>query len=387
MHLILHDLAPERAERLLPQQCEGVVLFPAAPSVKPCTGCFQCWVKTPGQCVIPDRGREFLRLLAKAGKLTVVSRCHYGGFSPDVKALIDRRIGYMLPYFHVHEGEMHHIPRYPQRLELTWRLYGDITQGERETARRYCAANARNMHAASHTVCFHESAGAPDGAGVKREDQKPVHDNACITPQKIAFINGSPRRDASITARLLKLMEDRLPGREIARGWDAAVSGGAGAILIAFPLYVDGIPSGLLRELMAREREIPPGTRVYAMANNGFYEGEQNAAAIAMVRHWCERAGLVWGQGIGVGAGEILKREAIMAMAGVLARRSLRDFHRALDSLAGHMLTPIALGAEGGDAYSRPGLPRAMYIRGGNISFYAAAKKNGLTKREIERRM
>jgi len=158
MHLILHDLAPEQADRLLPRQSETLALFHAAPSVKPCTGCFHCWVKTPGECVIPDRGQAFGRLLARAGKLTVVSRCFYGGFSPDVKAVIDRFIGYVLPWFQIVDDEMHHIPRYGQKLELTWHLYGDITGAERGTARRYCDFNARNMHAASHTVAFYAGA-------------------------------------------------------------------------------------------------------------------------------------------------------------------------------------------------------------------------------------
>jgi len=160
MHLILHDLSPAQAARLLPPPGEDLALFPAAPAVKPCTGCYLCWIKTPGQCVIPDRAREFCRLLAGADRFTVVSRCVYGGFTPDVKAGMDRHIGYMLPFFHAHEGEMHHVPRYDKRVELRWHLYGDITQAERETARRYCAANARNMHATSHAVQFY--AGAKD---------------------------------------------------------------------------------------------------------------------------------------------------------------------------------------------------------------------------------
>ena len=158
MHLILYDLPPEAAQRLLPAQSDELRWLAAAPGVKPCTGCFLCWTKTPGVCVIPDRGQEFCRLLAQADKLTIVSRCYYGGFSPDVKAVMDRHIGYMLPWFHVHEGEMHHIPRYGRRMELAWHLYGDTTEVERETARRYCAANARNLHAASYTLDFYESA-------------------------------------------------------------------------------------------------------------------------------------------------------------------------------------------------------------------------------------
>jgi len=160
MHVILHDLPPAQAARLLPPPGEALALLPAAPGVKPCVGCFLCWTKTPGVCVIPDRGQALCSLLARAERLTVVSRCYYGGFSPDVKAMIDRHIGHMLPYFHVHEGEMHHIPRYPQGFALSWHLYGDMTEAERETARRYCEANARNLHAASHALRFYADAEA-----------------------------------------------------------------------------------------------------------------------------------------------------------------------------------------------------------------------------------
>jgi len=158
MRLILHDLPPEEAARLLPPESGQLTHFSAAPSVKPCTGCFNCWLKTPGECVIPDRGQALCRLLAHADKFTIVSRCYYGGFSPDVKALVDRHIGYMLPWFHRKQGEMHHVPRYRQRIELTWRLYGDMTPDERATALAYAAANARNLHAACHAVYFYATA-------------------------------------------------------------------------------------------------------------------------------------------------------------------------------------------------------------------------------------
>jgi len=158
MHLILHDLPPAQARRLLPPRSDELIWFDAAPGVKHCVGCYGCWVKTPGVCVIPDRAQSVAALLGRAEKFTVVSRCCYGGFSPDVKAVIDRHIGYMLPGFHVNQGEMHHVPRYPRRFALAWHLYGDINEAERETARQYCAANARNMHAVSRSVHFYDSA-------------------------------------------------------------------------------------------------------------------------------------------------------------------------------------------------------------------------------------
>ena len=158
MHLILHDLPPAQAARLLPPQGEAVAWLGALPAVKPCAGCFLCWVKTPGRCVIPDRGSQLALLLARAEKFTIVSRCYYGGFSPDIKAALDRFIAYMLPWFTIIGGEMHHVPRYAQKIELAWHLYGDITDAERETALRYAAANERNMNAAGHTVRFYADA-------------------------------------------------------------------------------------------------------------------------------------------------------------------------------------------------------------------------------------
>ena len=368
MHLILHDLAPDAAQQHLPAPGETIRLIAAAPSVKPCAGCYRCWTKTPGECVIPDRGQEFCRLLAQADKLTLVSRCCYGGLSPDIKAMLDRHIGYVLPWFHIYEGEMHHVPRYERRLELDWHLYGDITGAERETARLCCEANARNMHAAGHTITFH-------GGTEEAECPHITPENSASPPKRIAFINGSPRKSRSATAMLLRLLEERLPGCEIVHGWDTSCS----AYVIAFPLYVDGIPSGLLRELAEHEQGLPPGARVYAIVNNGFYEGVQNAAAIAMVRNWCARAGLIWGRGAGIGAGELLKNMPASAW-NLFGGEKL---HRALDTLAGHVLA----GDGGEDIFITPKFPRALYMRMGAASFRLEGKKNGLTKREMEHRL
>jgi len=194
----------------------------------------------------------------------------------------------------------------------------------------------------------------------------------------VAFINGSPRKNNGNTAKLLQLLEKRLPGCEISHGWDS-LTGGAScdAIVIAFPLYVDGIPSNLLRELISHEHGMPPGARVYVLVNNGFYEGEQNAIAISMVRHWCARAGLAWGQGAGV-AGEILAHLPL-SMAGAVGLGA--KFSRVMESLAGHVLA----GSGGEDLYARPNFPRALYMLCGDATFRLAGKRNGLSRREMRR--
>lgn len=47
--------------------------------------------------------------------------------------------------------------------------------------------------------------------------------------------------------------------------------------------------------------------RLYALSNNGFVEGKQNRPALHMLQAWCERAGISWGGGSGVGGGVMLQ--------------------------------------------------------------------------------
>jgi multimeric flavodoxin WrbA len=135
---------------------------------------------------------------------------------------------------------------------------------------------------------------------------------------KIALINGSPKHEGSASGIILEALRCRLSGDcEFAAGHAAkdGVAGvretvaGCGAIVFAFPLYVDGIPSHLLRVLDSIQGEVAvlaPKAVVYAIANNGFYEGRQNALALEMMRHFCDASGLAWGQGMGAGGGGMM---------------------------------------------------------------------------------
>ena len=192
---------------------------------------------------------------------------------------------------------------------------------------------------------------------------------------KIAFINGSPRPGETVSGYLLNALEKRLPNCEITHGWEEPCN----IYVISFPLYVDGIPSQFLRELIAREQAMPPGARVYAIANNGFYEGAQNAAALSMLRNWTVRAGLVWGQGLGIGAGTSIPLGEAMGRGSA----SMKMLGRALDTLAANILS----GAACADLFTHPKFPRAIYMRAGDISFRLQGKKNGLTRREMQQKL
>ena len=62
----------------------------------------------------------------------------------------------------------------------------------------------------------------------------------------------------------------------------------AECIVLAFPLYVDGIPSRLLSliEYMDKKNYKLYGKNIYAIVNCGFLEPKHNDIAIDMLKNW-----------------------------------------------------------------------------------------------------
>ncbi len=87
-------------------------------AVKPCQGCFACWLKHPGVCAIEDDQERVLRAMATSDIQVWITPVTFGGYSPALKKALDRFIPNILPFFAVREGETHHPPRYERRRSL-----------------------------------------------------------------------------------------------------------------------------------------------------------------------------------------------------------------------------------------------------------------------------
>ncbi len=162
---LIHDLDAGLANEIFGQLPEDVIVFPAKPRVKHCVGCFGCWVKTPGKCVIADRCSETPAMLAASKELILVTRNVYGGYSPEVKAVLDRSIGYMMPYFRLVEDEMHHTMRYDNLFTLTAHFYGcPLSEEAQSIAQQLVKANQVNLGAQRHRVYFHSAMETLKGA-------------------------------------------------------------------------------------------------------------------------------------------------------------------------------------------------------------------------------
>ena len=158
MNLIIHDMEKEQFESLFPNVDENTKIIYDNGNIKNCVGCFGCWIKTPGKCVMKDGYENIGELFSKADKIIVISKCTYGCYSPFVKNVLDRSISYLLPSFEIIHNQTHHKQRYSKSFNLFVYFYGnDVTCEEKETAKQLVAANAVGHHADSFKVQFFNS--------------------------------------------------------------------------------------------------------------------------------------------------------------------------------------------------------------------------------------
>lgn len=80
--------------------------------IKYCTGCFGCWVKTPGECLTADDSRTVRRESVNCDLLVFASPIIMGFTSAILKKTMDKMIPLVHPYIEIVEKECHHRKRY-----------------------------------------------------------------------------------------------------------------------------------------------------------------------------------------------------------------------------------------------------------------------------------
>lgn len=215
----------------------------------------------------------------------------------------------------------------------------------------------------------------------------------------IVIINGSPKPLGGNSAILVEQLRKQLDNQPMEQYYtvldiknspvsenDYILFETADVLIFAFPLYCDGLPSHLLRQLTILDEwfNSRKGSKssargrltVYALANCGFYDGHNTALALRMVRSWCLRCGLIWGQGMGIGGGELLSNMP-----------KTRFGHGVLKSAGKKMeffASNIAAMKKGEDIFSSPDMPRLFYVNGANHYMWERkARQNNLTKKQM----
>jgi multimeric flavodoxin WrbA len=245
-----------------------------------CLGCFGCWIKTPGICVEADAGREIAKAIIRSDVTVLFTPVTFGGYSPELKKMVDRFVQLASPFFQMDHGEVHHPPRYTHRPRLmVVGVQRHPNPPEAHVFKTLVGRNAINLHPPSYAaevVLATDDADALRGrfeSLLTRSDELPFGDaaaslmpapvmpGAAVEPvgaRRALLIVGSPKTNETSTSSVLGgYLVDRLKQR----GWEtesltlrASLSRPegegellssverSGLILLVFPLYVDALP-------------------------------------------------------------------------------------------------------------------------------------------------
>lgn len=143
-----------------------------------CTGCFGCWTRTPGECVVRDDAPDILRSYVGSDFVTYVTPITFGGYSSLLKTMLDRCIPVLDPRFTIVDGEVHHrlrYTRYPKTIVL-----GTLPSPDPEAERLFVKLATRNGLNLHQTFMTEVLVGVTDPISVRRHADR-LLDRAGVT--------------------------------------------------------------------------------------------------------------------------------------------------------------------------------------------------------------
>jgi len=90
---------------------EVEVVYVSKLNIKPCSGCYACWFKTPGKCVHKDDMEAVLSKLQGVDVLVLATPVYVDGMTGTMKVMIDRFIPVGEPFIEIRDNHCRHPGR------------------------------------------------------------------------------------------------------------------------------------------------------------------------------------------------------------------------------------------------------------------------------------
>lgn len=100
------------SDRLISQSHEVALFDIKAKDIKPCTGCWTCWLKTPGLCAHKDDAHDMRREYIHSDFVLYATPIVMGFTSALLKKVLEKLIPLYHPYVEIFNGESGHRKRY-----------------------------------------------------------------------------------------------------------------------------------------------------------------------------------------------------------------------------------------------------------------------------------
>lgn len=276
--LVLNTLGKEALDQVnaLIKDKEVEVVDTSDMKIAHCMGCNQCWLKTPGICAIKDDYEKIIKKLVETENLWIVSDTRFGFLNYKGKRVMDRIMPMLNMTVCFRDGWMRHKLRY-HALNIGLLYKGAADQAMMED---WCKRTAANI-------------GGQSLGAIALDPQSAISSEARESPvmpgpiKHLVIINGSPRvakfsNTDKIIHSFVKGLEEtgitwELHNLSNRKEWDAAREAFLTHehILIAFPLYVECVPSLMLEFLstLPAERKVPG--QLSFLLHGGMDEGNE----------------------------------------------------------------------------------------------------------------
>ncbi|MBI9046971.1 MAG: flavodoxin family protein [Anaerolineaceae bacterium] len=256
----------ELSKSLEEKDCQVVQLDLREMDLRYCTGCFDCWKKTPGRCQVEDASYEIDRQVINSDFIIWASPLKKGFPTALLKKSIDKLIPLIHPYFEVVNNEAHHRPRYDKypKIALLIEKESNTDDEDLNILKNIFSRTALNFKS---QLSFMESTEIPaekistliidethQGIPIPKRPE-PTQGLQIKPPKHLTIFNGSPRGAKGNTPIVLGKFLDGFTSNnsntyEIhqlnkinQREKHVEAFYNAECVIIGFPLYTDAMPA------------------------------------------------------------------------------------------------------------------------------------------------
>ena len=392
--------------------CEADHIIIRDQKIGNCAGNFSCWIHSPGMCRVDDDNRRIAEAVMASDLMVYLTPVTFGGYSSILKRMVDHQIQNILPYFTKIDGETHHKNRYEKNPDFLVVGWMDTPDTHSETVFKYLAKrNAINLYN-KRTVCGVVHANHSDdeifvsmqnwltdlnnGHMLKQVRLPEGGDKHSSNEMKQALLLiGSPRTRKSTSNSLGEYLFERLAAKSIqtktvylhtvvrsAEKMNALFEtiNAADLVTLAFPLYVDSLPSPVIDALeqIAANRQSQGETHrplFMAITNCGFPEAVHNTTALAMCEIFARQANFNWAGSLALGGGEMVHGKPLPDVGGQTMR-----IRKSLESVAEALTQGQAIPKAAQELMAKPVIPHWLYRFLGELGLKRAAKSYGVGK-------
>lgn len=249
--------------------------------IKKCIGCWSCWLKTPGECVMKDDLEKSYEQYINSDTVIVLMDTGQGFINHQAKAFLDRSIPHYLPYIDLIDKECQHTKRYEDYPNLVFYYETDcLTAMEEQVIEDYLYRTAYQHKSKGFRLKINGQI-IVDELHQRQAKNKQLKMTPYDTNDKLIIYNGSPRVSKSNSGIILKQVKAQLKDRVEIRdlkdknkwpGWSKSFSDEK-HVLFFMPLYVHAMPSHVLAFI---ETLIPSDGSISFFIQSGFPESSQS---------------------------------------------------------------------------------------------------------------